>query len=205
MNRLSGPTLPVIALIGAVGLGCASLAVFGTGTRGIRHSLEITARWSYLWFWVAYAGGALCKAFGERFRFAAKHRREFGLAFATAHSIHLILVVWLYRISPQPPISFNDAVFFSVGIAFMYMMVILSIKQAAALLPRWLWAWAMFIGLEYIEYAFLTDFLVNPLHASPKLLIGYLPFATLGLFGTLLRLVTWLQSFHMPVWQPQRR
>ena len=52
---------------------------------------------------------------------------------------------------------------------------------------------------------FLTDFLVNPLHASPKLLIGYLPFAALGLFGTLLRLTTWLQSFHMPVWQPQRR
>src|ERR1051325_7651682 len=90
LNRLSGAALPVIALVGAVGLGCASLTVFGTGTRGIRHSLEITARWSYLWFWVAYAGGALCKAFGERFRFAAKHRREFGLAFATAHSIHLI-------------------------------------------------------------------------------------------------------------------
>jgi hypothetical protein len=49
--------------------------------------------------------------------------------------------------------------------------------------------------MEYIEFAFLSDFLVNPLNANAKQLIGYLPFAVLGMAGTGLRLLTWSRRF----------
>lgn len=147
--------------------------------------MAITARFSYLWFWPAYAGSALAATLGRKFSLG----RACGLAFVAAHSVHLLLVIWLYQISPTPPISFHDAVFFSVGIGFMYLLGLLSIKRLAGMLHPWLWRLLLIVGMEYIEYAFLSDFWVNPLHPiSLKLMVFYLPFMLLGLFGTLLRL-----------------
>lgn len=197
--------LPCIAFGVAVGLACISLAVFGTGTRSIRHTLDLTARWSYLWFWLAYAGGALSTLFGGPFQYLGKHRREFGLAFASAHTIHFFLVLLLYYVSPSPPISTGGAVFFGIGLGFMYLMVVLSFRRIVALLQPWLWPVVMFIGLEYIEYAFLTDFWVNPLHASAKQWMAYVPFALLGLLGTALRAMKGgykvSRSVPIPMWQ----
>jgi hypothetical protein len=172
----------------ALGLAAGSLAVFGADIKGTRHALEITARFSYLWFWPAYAGGALASLLGTRFR----HGREFGLAFASAHSIHLILVLWLYKISPQPPISPGGAIFFGIGMGFMYLLAILSFKSVMQTLNPWLWRTVLLVGMEYIEYAFLTDFWVNPLHPiGLRQLVGYLPFMLLGLLGTTVRLLRW--------------
>jgi hypothetical protein len=186
--------LPTVSFLTALGLAGASLAAFGADVKGTRHALEINACSSYFWFWPAYAGGALASLFGERFRLVARRGREFGLAFASAHSIHLVLVLLLYRISPKPPISVGGAVFFGIGMGFMYLLAILSIKTIAQMLNPWLWRSVLLVGMEYIEYAFLKDFWVNPLHPiSVKQLVGYLPFMLLGLFGTVLRLLRWAQ------------
>jgi hypothetical protein len=185
------------AFLGAIALAGASLALFGTDVDGIRHALAITARFSYFWFWPAYAGSALASLMGKRFRYG----RECGLAFVAAHSVHIILVVCLYQISPTPPISLNGAIFFSVGIAFMYLLAILSIKRVAAMLSPWLWRLLLLVGMEYIEYAFLSDFWVDPFHPmSVKLLVGYLPFMLIGLFGTALRVKAVLRSFR-DIWR----
>lgn len=177
--------LPTVAFLAALGLAGVSLATFGADTAGLKHALAITARFSYLWFWPAYAGSALAVTLGRKFSLG----RACGLAFVAAHSVHLLLVIWLYRLSPTPPISFHDAVFFSVGIGFMYLLALLSIKKIAGMLYPWLWRLLLLIGMEYIEFAFLSDFWVNPLHPiSLKLMILYVPFMLLGLFGTLLRL-----------------
>lgn len=193
LRRISGSSLlPIVSFFAALALAVACLAVFGTNAKGIRHSLDITARFSYLWFWLAYAGGALGALFGSWFRPIARRGREFGLAFASAHSIHLMLVLWLYRISPEPPISLNGAIFFGIGMGFMYLLAILSIKRIAKMLDPWLWWVILLISMEYIEYAFLTDFWVDPLRpVSQKHLVAYLPFMMLGLFGTSLRLLRW--------------
>src|SRR5215470_10146724 len=102
--------LPIVAFCAAIGLAAAPLAAFGIDVKAIQYALEITARFSYVWFWLAYAGGALGALFGPLFRPIARRGREFGLGFVAAHSIHVGLVLWLYRISPEAPISSNGAV-----------------------------------------------------------------------------------------------
>jgi hypothetical protein len=187
-RRMPALALSVVAFLASVGLAAGSLVVFGADIKGTRHALEITARFSYLWFWPAYAGGALAYLLGTRFR----HGREFGLAFAAVHSIHLMLVLWLYEISPRPPISLGGAVFFGIGAGFMYLLAILSIKSVMQTLNPWLWRSILLVGMEYIEYAFLTDFWVDLSHPiSLHRLVGYLPFMLLGLFGTTVRLLRW--------------
>jgi hypothetical protein len=56
-------------------------------------ALELTARWSFLLFWLAYAGNAVAILFGAQLAAG----REFGLAFASAHLVHIGLVVWLFH------------------------------------------------------------------------------------------------------------
>jgi hypothetical protein len=188
--------IPLVALCGAIGLAAATLAVMGVDPEGIRRALRITARYSYLWFWPAYAGGALAALSG--LQPLARYGRTFGLAFVAAHSIHLILVLWLYRLSPEPPIPIGGAIFFGIGMLFMYLLAALSIKRIARKIDPRTWRLAMLVGLEYIEYAFLTDFWVNPLHHLTVVQwVLYLPFMMLGLLGTGLRLLRW----SLGVWQ----
>ena len=62
----------------------------------------------------------------------------------------------------------------------------------------------MFIGLEYIEYAFVTDFWLNPLRANARQVIGHVLFALLGLSGTALRAAKGLRKLQPVMWQSQR-
>jgi hypothetical protein len=61
----------------------------------LSRALRATARWSFLWFFLASVVGALRTLFGGRFRAMAQHARDFGLAFASAHLAHAGLVAWL--------------------------------------------------------------------------------------------------------------
>ena len=115
--------------LGALGLAVAVLAVSGIDPEGIRRSLRVTARFSFILFWCAYAGGSLAVLFNVHFRWMARQGRDFGLSFASAHSIHLLLVIWLYRLSPEPPISTQGAVFFSIGLLWMYLLVLFSVER----------------------------------------------------------------------------
>src|ERR1700685_1012566 len=67
----------------------------GPGER-VAMALRATARWSFFLFWLASTGGALTTLFGLRFSNLAARARDFGLAFASAHLVHLGLVAWLY-------------------------------------------------------------------------------------------------------------
>src|SRR5271166_5661499 len=75
-------------------LAAIVLAVFGAGKLGTGHALQITARFSFLLFWLAYASGGLALLIGPTAEFLRRHGRDFGLAFASAHLVHLGLVVW---------------------------------------------------------------------------------------------------------------
>src|ERR1700750_3361041 len=81
------------------GLGAAlvitaiTLAMNGADNKSTRLALELTARFSFVLFWLAYAGGAIATLF--RIDALAGRGREFGLAFAAAHLVHIGLVIWL--------------------------------------------------------------------------------------------------------------
>jgi hypothetical protein len=182
------------AVITAIGLAGVILALSGTNGEGIRRALRVTARFSFLLFWCAYAGGNLATLFGARFRAMARRGRDFGLTFAAAHSVHVVLVIWLYRISSEPPISTQGAVFFSIGLFWTYLLAVFSIERLSKLLSASAWHTLRLVGMEYIMLAFQRDFLPGSLHADPKNLIAYAPFAILGLTGTALRIVGWLRK-----------
>lgn len=190
--------VPLFAFIVALGLTAVVLASNGTNGEGIRRALRLTARFSFLLFWCAYASGSLAALWGSRFRAMARYGREFGLAFASAHSIHLGLVIWLYQISAAPPLSDAMATFFSVGLLWTYLLALFSIQRLSGMLGAKLWRGMRLVGLEYIMLAFQADFVPGSLHADPKHLITYVPFAALGLAGTGMRIVSWMKKMRQP-------
>ena len=161
-------------------------AVVGPGER-IPIALRATARWSFLLFWLASAGGALTTLFGSRFQALAHHARDFGLAFASAHLVHLGVVGWLYFSSTDlPPRS--SLVFFGIGAVWTYVLAILSIKRLSARLNPRVWRTVRTLGVEYIALAFLTDFAKNPFQVGFLDAANYLPFLALATAGPVLRL-----------------
>ena len=128
-RHVAGKPLIYGSFVVALSLAVLVLTIGGIDADNLRRALRLTARFSFLLFWCAYAGGSLAVLFGDRFRPLAQQGRTFGLAFASAHSIHLVLVVWFYRLSPEPPISTQGAVFFSIGVLWMYLLALLSIER----------------------------------------------------------------------------
>jgi hypothetical protein len=180
------------ALGAALALTLVTLIHSGTGEPGTVDALRVTARWSYVLFWPAYAGGAMAALFGPAFNALAQRGREFGLAFASAHLVHAGLVAWLYHIAVQPP-GRNTLVFFGAALFWTYLLALLSIKQLAGMLKPTALRLLRTVGVEYIALAFLADFARNPFGSSALHVVAYLPFLTLAIAGPVLRLAVWLR------------
>jgi hypothetical protein len=158
-----------------------------TGRGQLGAALRLTARWSFIWFWMASVGGALAALFGARFQAMARRGREFGLVYASAHLVHLGLVGLLYYATPSPPPP-ASLIFFGIGAFWTYLLAASSIGCVSALLGQRTWRIVRRIGTEYIAFAFLVDFAKNPLGHGLQGLIAYLPFQALAIAGPLLRL-----------------
>src|SRR6478736_3372104 len=78
MGRISTGAWMGAAFLGALLLAVPILAVMGAGPEGTDAALRVTARWSLLIFWPAYAGRALRVLFGPNFDGIARHARDFG-------------------------------------------------------------------------------------------------------------------------------
>jgi hypothetical protein len=166
------------ALVTAV----AVLALAGTGDKGTIDALRVTARLSFFLFWPAYAGGFfryLQIPFVTRL---GRMRREFGLSFVAAHSVHVALILWLFYISAHAPVPLKTVIIDGIGIAWMYVLAALSFDVMRRKLRPEVWRIVFNLGLEYITFVFLTDFLIAPLKNGTALSIVYWPF-TAALLG----------------------
>ena len=173
----------------ALVLAAGVLAVLGAGEPGTNAALAATARLSFLLFWAAYAGTALTALFGTTFQPLKQRAREFGLAFAAAHLVHISLVGWLCWIGAAPGVAVF--VFFGIALIFTYLLALFSIGNLQQTLgPRWWWLLRT-VGMNYIAYAFFVDFMKYPLHGGIKHVVEYLPFAILAVVGPFLRLAAW--------------
>jgi hypothetical protein len=179
------------AFCAALGLSGVVLATLGPGERGTDVALQATARLSFLLFWPAYAGGALTTLFGRAFEPLKRRVREFGLAFASAHLVHIGLVVWLTRIGAAPPLG--SFVFFGIAVLCTYLLALFSIARLQQTLGSKGWRLLRVVGLNYIAYAFAVDFLRYPQFGNIKYLIGYLPFAVLSVVGPILCLAAFMR------------
>jgi hypothetical protein len=172
------------------------LAVFGAGNRGTVLALRVTARWCFVLFWLAYAGGAMAKLFGSRFDGLARRGRALGLAFASALLVHVGLILWLYHIAAEPD---GAMTFFWVGIGCTYQLALFSWPRLRDALGLRLWRALRTIALEYIALVFAVDFILAPLQANGfgTYPLSYLPFAAVLVGGTGLRLAAF--ALHRPV------
>ena len=174
----------------AVAIGMLVVARTGAGHDGTIMALRVTARWSYAWFWPAYAGAALATVLGPAFRPIAQRAREFGLAFAAAQTVHAAFVAWLYHVATHPP-GRGTLLFFGTALVLTYLLALTSIPQLAARLPPASLKVLRTVGVEFIALAFLVDFAQNPFDGSVARLLAYLPFQLLAVAGLVLRIAAW--------------
>jgi hypothetical protein len=170
--------------------GAAVLAIKGINVKSIVMALQVIARWSFLFFWLAYAGKAMNTLFGPTFAPLARGR-EFGLAYASAMLSHVGLLVSLYEITSRVPLAGSGLVFFGIGIVFTYVLAVLSFGRLAEALGATGWRALRFVGMNYILYAFASDFVPAATHpgtAHHGILrsLAYVPFAAMSIAAPLL-------------------
>jgi hypothetical protein len=170
------------AFLVALALAVIILAIFGAGERGTAIALRATARWSFVLFWAAYAGGAIAYLW-PRLDGLARHGRELGLAYASAQLVHVGLVVWIIHVATDPS---GAMVFFWIGIFCTYLLALFSLPRLRSALDPHLWRIIRVIALEYIAIVFTADFI--SLHAHALGTLSYLPFALVLVAGAGLRL-----------------
>jgi hypothetical protein len=175
----------------ALAITVAVFALRGIDNKSIRLALELTARWSFTLFWLAYAGGALATLYG--WQSLAGRGRELGLAFATAHLVHVGLVIELGIVMGRVPLSGGLLLFFLIGLLFTYLLALLSFGGAKAMGPV-AWKSLRFVGMNYILIAFARDFVLPVIYPKPTQynvahFIAYAPFAAASIAAPLLVLV----------------
>lgn len=182
-------------MAGAFGIGlliAAGVHAWAPHGQKLTIGLDVTARWSFLWFWLATVSRPLEVLVGSRgpWTALAQRARDFGLAFASAHLVHLSLVAYmLWEMSAPFPRS--SLLFFGFAALTVYLLALLSWPTLSGRLDPRIVRLIRVVGVEYISYAFILDFIADFLAKNPRstgLVIGYLPFQILALSGPLLRL-----------------
>jgi hypothetical protein len=184
------------AFVGGLMLSVAVLAGYGIGPDGLRRGVFVTARWSFLFFWLSYTGGAIATLFGPAFAGLARQARALGLAFATALQFHIGLVVWLGVEIGQIPLQGRVFWFFLVALFFAYLLALLSFGIGMRALGR-LWRPLIVLGTTYILIAFGRDFVPGALDQKTQHWLyaaEYVPFALLSLIAIPLRLAAFLRQ-----------
>ena len=179
------------------------LAVFGAGRSGTGHALQATARFSFLLFWLAYASGGLALLIDPAAEFLRRHGRDFGLAFAAAHLVHLGLVVWLCWIGATP--GMGVFVFFVPPAVVLYVLAVFSLPALQQRLGRTLWTVLRTVGMTYIAYAFAADFVSTPFGGGTKHVLMYAPFAILSFAGPVLCALSFAPSLRRYFLQVSKR
>jgi hypothetical protein len=134
--------------------------------------------------------------FGPAFAGLARQARALGLAFATAHLVHMGLVVWLGVVIGQIPLQGGSLWFFLVALFFTYLLALLSFGIGMRNLGR-LWRPLLFLGTTYILIAFGGDFVLGALAQKTQHWLyaaEYVPFALLSLIAIPLRLAAFLRQ-----------
>jgi hypothetical protein len=191
------------AFTAALALAFVVLAIEGTGERGTGIALHLTGRLSFLLFWPAYVGAALATLFGPRLKVLVEYRRNFGLAYASAHLVHVGLVAHLVSMSERP---FTEAImpFFAVGVLWTYVLALCSWERLSKLFSPNSWQVLHNIGLEYLALVFFSDLVLPPIRGHANHPLEYLPFSILIIAGPILRLAAVIRRFG-PLWYAQIR
>jgi hypothetical protein len=174
----------------SLGLAIAVLSIKGINPKGIVRALQLTARWAFLPFWIAYTGKAMAELFGPIFDPLARRGREFGLAYAAAFLVHLGLVLTLFLVTSRPPLTGELLAIFLAGVVCTYLLAAFSFDGLARALGPSGWRALRIVGMNYILFLFAFDFVPVAAHAPAHYerwrLLDYAPFAAMSLAAPLL-------------------
>jgi len=157
-------------------------------------SMRWTARWSFAWFFLASWSAALGVLFGPRFRPFAARAREFGLAFASAHVVHVALVaIMLY--GATTPFAREPLILFGIGVGVVYVMALITLSaRLRAILGPQGWRAFRIVGIEYINYAYYWDFRGRTFHKGAINFLIYAPFLVLTMAGPVVRAAAFIKA-----------
>jgi hypothetical protein len=181
---------------GALALAAAVLADYGTGPSGLAMGLFVTARWSFLFFWLSYVGDAMAVLFGPAFARLARRARSLGLAFVGALMAHIGLVVWLGVVIGRIPLQGGVLCLFLVALFFACLLALLSFGIGMRTLGR-LWRPLLLMSTTYILIAFGRDFIQGVLGLTTQHWVyaaEYVPFALMSLTAIPLRLAALIRQ-----------
>jgi DMSO/TMAO reductase YedYZ heme-binding membrane subunit len=150
------------ALASAAAAAAAERRV-GGGELGIRAALRASARVAFLPYAAAFSASSLNQiAPSGLSRRLLRYRRQLGLAFASAQTIHAVHIRRLYLATrPDRPVPPTIAALGVVGLAFMTAMAATSWDGAVRRMGTRRWRALHTIGGHFILGTFSYDFLVH--------------------------------------------
>jgi hypothetical protein len=164
----------------------------------VRMALRVTARWSFLLFWLAYTGSAMATLWAPRLSGLARNGRELGIAFASAQLVHVGLIL----------LSGAGAgmAFFWLGIVFTYLLALFSLPRLRDVMGPRLWRILLVVALNYIALVFAADFIEGPLKSGgiANYPLSYVPFALMLIVGVGLRIAAFVHR-KLRTWRPKQR
>ncbi|OHD03847.1 MAG: hypothetical protein A2885_20405 [Sphingopyxis sp. RIFCSPHIGHO2_01_FULL_65_24] len=184
LDRRGTPLLIGLAA-GLVAVGAALLAGKGAPQEALL-AARWTARAAAPVFLVAYLASTLWRLWPGAITAALlRRRRQWGLGFALAHTIHLAaLLVNIIAFRPRPVATLVGG---GLAYAMIYLMALTSNDASQRLLGRG-WTWLHRIGIHYIWLIFFISYASRAIHADPAYHVEGRILAPLFLVALALRL-----------------
>jgi DMSO/TMAO reductase YedYZ heme-binding membrane subunit len=176
--------LCALAVVGAGTIIATSVATYPDPTEGWRHAARYTARFSFVIFLAVFLSRPWHQLRPSRTtRWAVLHRRALGLAFATAHFIHLYALS-RFRLETRQMPTFGLPLVGGIG-AFVLLaaMAVTSNDASVRALGARNWKRLHTVGIYWIWGNFLEFYLIRIVAGR----IFFVPFALVALAALSLR------------------
>jgi DMSO/TMAO reductase YedYZ heme-binding membrane subunit len=190
--RLRRVTLPLCALVALAAGGVLAQAVLAAvdPAEGWRLAARHTARLSFLVFLPVYVASAWHRlAPGAASRWAMRNRRSLGLAFATAHTVHLAALVGFNVAAGQRP---DLVTLVGGGGAYLMMFAMVATSNDAAVRRLGARAWKRLhaAGIHWLWFVFAFSYAGRVAEGR----LAFLPLLGLALGGLALRVAARLRN-----------
>jgi DMSO/TMAO reductase YedYZ heme-binding membrane subunit len=157
-SRLIRYPLPIVTLFMVVSLVWA-IMVYGQSVEAAQAITRFTARISLFVFAWVFTASALHKLLGSDFTAELlRNRRQWGIAFAYSHTIHLFAILLFFRLSGNPP-PVLSLIFGGMGYVLLYALAFTSNDGAVKRLGAKNWKRLHKTGVYYLWFIFFLTYL----------------------------------------------
>jgi sulfoxide reductase heme-binding subunit YedZ len=168
----------------AVSIIATSIAAYPTAAEGWRHAARYTARFSFVVFLLVFVARPWHELWpSNRTRWAVRNRRAIGLAFATAHFIHLYALT-RFRLDIEQLPNLGPLIRGSGAYVLLAAMAATSNDSSVRLLGARNWKRLHTVGIYWIWFFFVESYVTRI--ASGRLF--FVPFVVVAVAALSLRI-----------------